>query len=1427
MKFEGEHRNIPLHGIERNAANMVAQDGAMNEVIGLIPRNGSFIAYAPTNRGASKTNDVVMVRVHHTSTGDNVITVKENNYLINGKDTSEQIIVNNYEVWVNNGRCGQQILQTKTETKTIHKQRTVLDIVFVGNRMDILTKENGIEHWLWKNGQYENVDDLAGYTNTDGGSLLPSVDFKVRRGIYDGSKVWNGARYIKVHKSYTDSDTSQEDKDAATSYVRGLGSIGSDVLALLDSVRYRGGITGYVLVAAAYRRKGGDPSNPQYMMASPIMLMGAPEIYTKDGVFENNTGLGDMYIKAPTGTYMIDMFGYGNKSTSGGSAQQESAFDKIWAMTDTDDRDASDLAENENADIEMQSQLDQCIIRKITGTSTKSYTESYKADEAIDVSTSKQQIQQPALYSIKYALYNHGNQTGTIDRDAEYRGFRISHATANVLSFKVNGDILEEYKDEIDRLCIFISPIISPYKHNDDVGVVMKSNYSGSKRDKYDGFFFCENTCAGNYKMNKSACGGSFTPEMKSDSEIRKDIENIAGLYKVQEIQFADLKANQWVDLNLSGGKLESDRLVQHSDTMLKITDLQPVSIVTGGIFGYNERLHVYNFQKSEIYKLPYSCLQYFYGGGQYRVPDDGIQYEYSVEVRDHNDSLITSRFACYSPAINPLVSYADATAKSIRVVKRCKKNNTFFVGSKDFTPLEIGGIASGYINTSLKPLNIDMQAVSLREYECAFRSDKIESDSNAYGKNEIRVSKPGLIEFEVDKSYKVGNGEIKALARMTMGLSQDNYGKYPLVIFTTDGIYTLDVDSTGAGAYNIQSPLSRLICTNPNGICELDGAILFPTEYGLHMVTVDGVKPVVLQANGKPWNLPEKSAGLEMYRNAINHKKIVKLLDDISYDDFLVYINAYSDEDRRNGARGGTHIRFLHAINSVVVYNRNMPYSYMIELTTWTVTKLEQRIMFDDNDFPKQTFWIEPENENVVSIEEEITESEEVDGEEVVTTKKKWTNLTDFRKRIDGDILLQRHLTAKTQSAITNNLSDIDAEIAYKRGEIASLDASAVDYEAESDSVFEASGTTKSTILANIAERKSTLLSDIAALQSRRSDVVTASAIDYGSLKLSDADEAVLNKVGLKSVGSMLNDQQKKNYYTELKNSLVDAELSRTVGVVNSTIMQDMLGAGKLTLTLKDGLWTKGERVFTEQQLADVGLQVATEATEGMKYQITTVNENLVAVQFDYQTGLDNVQCLLQTRPIMLDSTHLKSAYRIVLRGSFEKTNDDTVITSENNNKFNIINTAALADYCDGKDVVLNYRLRERVTLHTNKAGMTIEKKTYSWQWETEDGKKVKLKDIGLQQAGSITKDDSITIAPKIHFAGLYVFGSLDGNHWTPIGAEEKLLSSNRFHDIGCRTHRVSVRYLMVVFAATLSQDSHIDGLEITSDVKYNDKLK
>jgi hypothetical protein len=74
---------------------------------------------------------------------------------------------------------------------------------------------------------------------------------------------------------------------------------------------------------------------------------------------------------------------------------------------------------------------------------------------------------------------------------------------------------------------------------------------------------------------------------------------------------------------------------------------------------------------------------------------------------------------------------------------------------------------------------------------------------------------------------------------------------------------------------------------------------------------------------------------------------------------------------------------------------------------------------------------------------------------------------------------------------------------------------------------------------------------------------------------------------------------------------------------------------------------------------------------------------------------------------------------------------------------------------------------------------------------------------------------------------AVLLVLGSLDGEHWEPIGAYEKSLTGGGFHDIGCVTDRVSCKYLMVVFAGELSTDSHIDYINITTNRKYNNKLK
>lgn len=1038
MQFEGEHKVIPLRGIERAMENGVAQDGGMNEVINLIPRNGSYVPYAPTDtptdHDSLMTDNVNMVRIHHTSTGDNTIVVMTDHYLVNG----------------------------------VRKEGVIHEIVFIGNRMDLST-ENGIEHWLWKNGEYINQDDLNIHDN--GESVLPYVSFKVERGIYDGRKVYGSARFIRLHKNYTDADTSRSNYDEAEKYVKNAGSMGGDAISLLDSIRYAGGITGYILVAAAWRVKSGDASNPKYIMASPILLMGTPEIYMKDNKFETKAGT---YLTMPTYDSFLDIFSFQEIVEQYGHQLDDSLQDyasrELWDMTNSDDRDTEDMGEYSHVNIDMQEDSTTCILRKSNANHDKA------------------ELQTPALWSSKFALWKGGN-------DAEHRGIRITHGSGNVLYFKLSGNIADNYKDEIDRLCVFVSPIISPYKHIDATGIKMDlfTKFTGPNQTPYNYYNFVDESINNNQQNDSHVVCSNFIPVIKSDQEIRDEIKNIAGLYKVAEVQLNEINndADQygWIKVNLSEGRLATDRLVQHSDTMLKVSDIQPVGFSDGHIFGYNERLHVFNFQKNEVFRLPYDGLSYYGGGGQYANELFGQAIDYAIEVTDSHGSITVHRFHSTQKMLNPLISCADIDAKQIRLIYKYPVESIlgppiYSIGEVIYQPIEIGGIISGYIQRDIHPSEPPTsRIVTEDEWNNSFNSENIKPDSYSYGKNEIRVSNVGTHIFEVDKSYRIGHGEIIALARLSMGLSQDNYSKFPLVVFCTDGIYTLGVDANGKYAYSSQAPLSRVVCTNPNGICEIDGAVLFPTEYGLQMVTMDGVKPIVTQAIGAPKNLPIVADGLEVYRNAIRHEKIVQLMDDISWEDFLKDIQ-YED----------TYIRYLHAINSVVIYNRYKSYSYLVDLKSWSVTKLEQRIAYDDADFPKQTFRAAYSNEGV-----------------------------------------------------------------------------------------------------------------------------------------------------------------------------------------------------------------------------------------------------LKSVQFDYYSGADNAQCLLVTRPIALESRHLKTAYRVVMRGAFEYDPDDE---------------------------------EER-------------------------------------------------------YAGLYAFGSLDGNHWDYLNGVEKLLTSNRFHDLGIEVHHVSYKYMMLVFAGTLSKDSHIDGLEITSRVKYNNKLK
>lgn len=88
---------------------------------------------------------------------------------------------------------------------------------------------------------------------------------------------------------------------------------------------------------------------------------------------------------------------------------------------------------------------------------------------------------------------------------------------------------------------------------------------------------------------------------------------------------------------------------------------------------------------------------------------------------------------------------------------------------------------------------------------------------------------------FTIDGIVTVGTGSIIGIVPSNTALSQGQFGQFPLYVFSTDGIWTLEVG--GNGLYSSVHPVSRDVCNNPKSITQIDNAIIFTTERGLKLL--------------------------------------------------------------------------------------------------------------------------------------------------------------------------------------------------------------------------------------------------------------------------------------------------------------------------------------------------------------------------------------------------------------------------------------------------------------------------------------------------------------------------------------------------------------------------------------------------------------
>lgn len=103
---------------------------------------------------------------------------------------------------------------------------------------------------------------------------------------------------------------------------------------------------------------------------------------------------------------------------------------------------------------------------------------------------------------------------------------------------------------------------------------------------------------------------------------------------------------------------------------------------------------------------------------------------------------------------------------------------------------------------------------------------------------------------FEASGDNTVGTGKILGIIANTEAVSQGQFGQYPLMVFTDEGIYGLSVNSEGL--YSRAYPISREVCNEDSPLVPTDRLVFFASKKGLMAASGGSVGCMSEQMRGR-----------------------------------------------------------------------------------------------------------------------------------------------------------------------------------------------------------------------------------------------------------------------------------------------------------------------------------------------------------------------------------------------------------------------------------------------------------------------------------------------------------------------------------------------------------------------------------------------
>ena len=243
---------------------------------------------------------------------------------------------------------------------------------------------------------------------------------------------------------------------------------------------------------------------------------------------------------------------------------------------------------------------------------------------------------------------------------------------------------------------------------------------------------------------------------------------------------------------------------------------------------------------------------------------------------------------------------------------------------------------------------------------------------------------------FEPTNINTVGTGKILGLCAAVKPLADDQYGKAPLYVFSTEGIWAMD--TTARGTYASVWPLPRDVLSkigdnyNAASITQLDDAVLFATEKGIMMLSGNQTQCITDAISSEfPFNIAELPDSFASF------------LNDDGYD-----VNAMSLQPFSSFLAS---CRMIYDYNHqrIIVYNSSYNYAYVYSLKDHKWGMMVTNIDYGINSYPEALAVTDADNNghrNVVNLSTEVLLDVNVKG--LIITRPLKLDQPDALKTID-----------------------------------------------------------------------------------------------------------------------------------------------------------------------------------------------------------------------------------------------------------------------------------------------------------------------------------------------------------------------------------------------------------------------------------------